>query len=871
MRFKGLYLIFLVATGFLSLFLVTAGDDYEPDFSDQSASSDVKTYDQGYRYEENGWIYLHIEGQPYERGFQHGYLLAQEISDIKRSLQYLTYWNTGKEWQFFVNASERLFVPYMDWESLDEIHGIADGAQAAGVNVSWQEILAWNGYEELIDYWWPNEKSGKYADGEADDKDHCSAFIATGNATKDGRIVMAHNSWNDFEFGQFSNLILDIAPSKGHRIFMQSVPGYIDSFSDFFVTDAGLIGTETTIGGFSLYDPNEAPEFFRVRKAMQYSDNLDQFIEMMKKNNNGGYANTWLLGDVNTGEIMRFELGLQFYNVTRTKDGSFIGFNAPLDPRIRNLECSNTGYADIRRHQGARQVRLAELMDEHYGKIDVDVAKTILADHHDVYLNKTNPCSRTVDGHYELDAREYMSQPGRPLPFQPRGTVDGKVMDSNMARDMAFWAIWGNSAGMPFNATEFLEEHIQWSHLNGYLKDRPSQPWTLFEAIGDDDHKPITKDLIELIKENPEIGRMLEASIAKARETNPDPETNPVQNLSEYYDFIDRASELIPQDVIEDPSNLTSDQILQSICYFYFLVDQPLSELEDKGLYRNTIQYYEPFSSWLRDFAGAWGAFLDTEESWNNETYMEFYNDTSFGLQSGWYESPSNWKTFNQFFSRYLASPDARPIASPNDSEIVVSPADSVPQGTWAIDENSNIQVEDGNGLEVKQVRYYSVEDLLGNESRYKDAFANGVLTHTFLNVNDYHRYHFAVGGTIMDKRIISQNVALEAKWNSTERKYDPSDSTGWQFSQTRGYVIVDTGEYGLVALIPMGMAQVSSVNFEDDVEVGLAHEKGDMLGNFLFGGSDFVMLFQDKAGFEMTATQGKHMLMGEEYGIMSG
>ncbi len=448
----------------------------------KSEKANFSEYNKGYRYDENGWIYIHIEGKPYERGFQHGRLAARELADIKRSLEYLTYWNTGMKWQFFVDASERLFASWLDQEYMDEICGIADGAQNAGVDISWQEVLAWNGYEEITDYWWPNEKSGKYAGGEKSSKDHCSAFIATGDATSDGRIVMAHNTWSEFETGQFSNLILDIAPSHGHRIFMQSSPGYIDSFTDFFVTKAGLMGTETTIGGFSLYDPNEAPEFYRVRKAMQYSDDLTQFIEIMKKNNNGGYANTWLLGDIHTGEIMRYELGLQFYNVTMKKNGSFIGYNAPLDPRIRNLECSNTGYADIRRHQGARQVRLAELMAEHHGRLDTEIGKTVLADHHDVYLKKDNPCSRTVDGHYELDAREYISQPGRPVPFQPRGTVDGKVMDSEMAKDLAFWAIWGNSSGMPFNAAKFLKKHIQWDHLNGYLKDRPNQPWTLFKA-----------------------------------------------------------------------------------------------------------------------------------------------------------------------------------------------------------------------------------------------------------------------------------------------------------------------------------------------------------------------------------------------------
>jgi phosphatidylserine decarboxylase precursor len=392
-------------------------------------------------------------------------------------------------------------------------------------------------------------------------------------------------------------------------------------------------------------------------------------------------------------------------------------------------------------------------------------------------------------------------------------------------------------------------------------------------AIENDSHKAITQDLLGLIEKNPEIGDMLEESIAKAKEINPDPETNPVQNLSDYYDFVDNASELIPQDILENASDITREQILQSICYFYFLVDQPLPELENKGLFNNTIQYYGPFSSWLHDFAVTWGAFLDTEDSWSPEIYEEFYNDPRYGLQKGWYESSSNWSTFNQFFARYLKSPDQRPIASPNDTAIVVSPADSVPQGTWAIDNNSTIQAD--GGLQVKLVHYYSVDDLLGNDSQYEDAFANGVLTHTFLNVNDYHRYHFAVGGIVKEKKSIVQNVALEVAWNSTEGKYDPIDSTGWQFTQTRGYVIVDTGKYGLVALIPMGMAQVSSVNFGDDVVVGSTHQKGDPLGNFLFGGSDFVMLFQEKAGFEMNATLAEnpntHILMGEEYGEMKG
>jgi hypothetical protein len=445
-----------------------------------SDAKNLSTYDKGYRFDENGWIYVHIEGEPYERGFQYGYLTAPELDHIMRSIRYLTPWNTGMDLSFFAQAGVDLFMSQLDQEYQDEIRGIADGAEEAGVNVSWQEILAWNGYSELIDYWWPKHKDGSLSDRIV--KGHCSAFIATGNATRNGEIVIAHNTWECYERGQFYNVILDIKPSRGHSIFMQSVPGYLDSFTDFFMTDAGLVGTETTIGGFEAYSPGKAPEFYRVRKAMQYANNLDDFAAIMKENNSGGLADSWLLGDINSGEIMRFELGLNYSNVSRTQDGYFIGFNSPLDPRIRNLECSETGYADIRHPHGARQVRLAQLMKQYCGKIDVESAKIILADHYDVYLDKINPSSRTVDGHYELDPLEYLSLPDWSVPFSPDGTVDGKASNSSMARNLSFSARWGSSSGMPFNATSFLEEHIQWSHLNGHLLDRPTQPWTVFRS-----------------------------------------------------------------------------------------------------------------------------------------------------------------------------------------------------------------------------------------------------------------------------------------------------------------------------------------------------------------------------------------------------
>ena len=119
-------------------------------------------------------------------------------------------------------------------------------------------------------------------------------------------------------------------------------------------------------------------------------------------------------------------------------------------------------------------------MKQHKGKIDIDIGQQILADHYDVYLNRINPSSRTCCSHYERDNREYMSQSDRPKPFQPLGALDGIVTDTNLANKMGFSARWGCSCGEAFVAKDFITMHPQWDHLEPYMPDRPSQPWTIF-------------------------------------------------------------------------------------------------------------------------------------------------------------------------------------------------------------------------------------------------------------------------------------------------------------------------------------------------------------------------------------------------------
>jgi phosphatidylserine decarboxylase len=109
-------------------------------------------------------------------------------------------------------------------------------------------------------------------------------------------------------------------------------------------------------------------------------------------------------------------------------------------------------------------------------------------------------------------------------------------------------------------------------------------------------HEQITLQLITMVEHNSELKRMLVNSIGMAKKINPDKTTNPAQTLEEYYVFIDWAAKAIPWSILKNPQYPSLyDEIDQSLDYFYFINDQPLPELKNKGYYSNSLQYHEPY------------------------------------------------------------------------------------------------------------------------------------------------------------------------------------------------------------------------------------------------------------------------------------
>lgn len=428
----------------------------------------------------NGWIYLRIGGEPFARGFQHGYLVAKEWEDAIRVYRAMTFQNYGLTYDFFAQHAVEMHKDKIPEEIADEMKGIAAGLTAAGVPATWEDILAWNAYEEITGYWYPSVSSQYAKDGpHYVQQGHCSAFVATGSATADGKFVMAHTSFDTFWAGQYFNLMLDVTPTDGHRMVMQSVPGYIQSSTDFWVTDAGLVVTETTVGNFAGYDATRVPEYVRARTATQYAGTISEWVDLVNKDSNGGYANTWLLADSGTQEIASYEEGLIYQAFQSTRDGSYFGDNGPSDPRIMHLECAYYGYNDVRWPTGSRRVRWMQLLEQYHGRINREVGQAMIADTYDVYLGFNNPSMRTICSHFDQDPLHFLSTLQEP--YQPFGSCDAKLATSDDVQNMSMWARYGRADGVAFDAEEHFRQHPQWAWQRGYLQSRPSQPWTYFD------------------------------------------------------------------------------------------------------------------------------------------------------------------------------------------------------------------------------------------------------------------------------------------------------------------------------------------------------------------------------------------------------
>ncbi len=288
----------------------------------------------GYRYDMGGWIFVHIEGEPYPRGRQYGELVSAEIVQYMTKVGHQKHASDpAKGWAQVRLLTDALFLRKYDTEYLEEMKGIADGANKAGAKFKGREldlldIAALNSivdadYVEAALHVTPTPLTGKqFESGEEEAEragkgDHCSSFVATGTATRDGRFVMGQMfMWNGYT-GVHWDVMVDVVPAKGHRLVYQTFPGGLHSGSDWYLNGAGLVIGETTVAQ-TPFNPEGTPQSNRIRKAAQYASSIDEAVRILADQNNGLYTNDWTMADAKSGEGACLLLGTKKLKLWRT-------------------------------------------------------------------------------------------------------------------------------------------------------------------------------------------------------------------------------------------------------------------------------------------------------------------------------------------------------------------------------------------------------------------------------------------------------------------------------------------------------------------------------------------------------------------------
>lgn len=387
------------------------------------AADKVARYGPAYRFPQAGWVVLHVEGEPYERGYQQGRLLAKEVAAYVRMLATECSAKAPADgWKAARRLAAALFLRQIDDECLEEMKGIAEGAADAGARYddrdidlvdvvvlnTWMEIATLDAALEatgsgLEERAFPRPLAPRAPAPRAVQKDHCSAFIAAGPATADGKIVMGHITMAGLTAGPFVNYWIDVRPKKGHRFVMQAFPGAVWSSQDYYINEKGVVLCETTIDQ-TPFDPAGRSLVGRARKAIQYGDGIDDVVKHLREKNNGLYANEWLIGDLNTNEIAMLELGTRTSRLWRSSrnewfqntKGFYWGCNNAKDDAVRR-EARPADPAKRPKESGwqpdDRDKAWLKFYESHKGKIGADAARKILT-------NETLAAPTSLDAKY---------------------------------------------------------------------------------------------------------------------------------------------------------------------------------------------------------------------------------------------------------------------------------------------------------------------------------------------------------------------------------------------------------------------------------------------------------------------------------------
>ncbi|KAL6872825.1 phosphatidylserine decarboxylase family protein [Trichoderma novae-zelandiae] len=203
----------------------------------------------------------------------------------------------------------------------------------------------------------------------------------------------------------------------------------------------------------------------------------------------------------------------------------------------------------------------------------------------------------------------------------------------------------------------------------------------------------------------------------------------------------------------------------------------------------------------------------------------------------------TSWDDF--FIRKFKAYNDIRPIAFEDNDDWIINSCESKP---FALQTNA----KDYDKFWLKG-QPYSVMDMLNGNADYAPWFVGGTVYQAFLSATSYHRWDSPVNGTVLHAEVLP-GTYFAAPTVTGFFGEDGPDPASPDLAQgyithfaTRCVFYIDAKKIGLIALLYVGMADVSSCEiaseFQDLPEKGAPVRKGQELGMFHHGGSTYCLL----------------------------
>lgn len=268
-----------------------------------------------------------------------------------------------------------------------------------------------------------------------------------------------------------------------------------------------------------------------------------------------------------------------------------------------------------------------------------------------------------------------------------------------------------------------------------------------------------------------------------------------------------------------------------------------------RGNHHDDKELTKEVFEWTKEFIMIRGKFMDSPASAPKDLLNAWINDPSTHIED--FKVPHRgFKSFNEFFTRELnPKGDPRPISKPDDDSIVVASADTV----------INLILSDlllKSNINVKG-RQISMEKLLDG-SRLAEHFVGGTAVSCVLMPNVYHHYHSPVAGTIVESKDIPgvYNGIIDGEHWFNDMSNLGQGNTDFSIFEDfhRAYYIYKTEKYGHVAQVPVGLNTISRISpsLQGDSKYyvkpghkGVRVHKGTRMGNFAYGGSLNILMFE--------------------------